>query len=307
MKFIFGIDIGGTSIKIGQFNLVGELLYKFSIPTNTEDSGKHILPDIARAIHELDILESDILGYGFGVPGPVSNNQVIKCVNLNWTEKDIVSEFGELVNNYYIKVGNDANVAALGEITHGSARGHHHAVMITLGTGVGGGIISKGHMIDGVYGAGGEIGHIKVDFDYNFECKCGTKGCLETVASATGIKRIYAHKHNAKYSLNQSYTDISAKQVFEDAMNQDELALEVIDEISEYLGYACHILSLTINPSIFIFGGGVSKAGDFLIERISKAFKKYRFINPDQYEFTVASLGNEAGIFGGYALIKREN
>ncbi len=302
-KYIAGIDIGGTSVKIGMFLVDGTLVEKYSIPTNTRNNGERILFEIASSItSKYD--SSEIVGYGFGVPGPVINNHILKCVNLHWGKKDLISEFGSYVNNYKIRVSNDANVATLGEDQYGAGAGHENIVMLTLGTGVGGGVVAEGHIVEGAFGAAGEFGHIKIDFTYNFSCNCGSSGCLETVASATGLKNILREVSKNNYNTSLTVNNASARDIMEAAKQKDELALKVVDIYTDYLAYTCHVISLSTNPSMFVFGGGVSNAGDFLLDKIKSKYSKYPFVDPADYSFKVAKLGNDAGIYGGFHLIK---
>ena len=209
-----------------------------------------------RSHHSISDLE-EIYGYGFGVPGPVVNSKVVRCVNLGWTDYDLVSIFSRLTNNKNVKVQNDANVAALGETIYGAGIGFKNSTMITLGTGIGGGVIVDGEIVDGAHGASGELGHLKVINDGGHLCNCGNHGCLETVASATGIKNLYndlKSKSNME-SILRDKKRISAKIIIEAAKNGDLLALEVVEKFTYYVGYACSILSITVNPSIIIIGG----------------------------------------------------
>jgi len=305
MKYVYGIDVGGTTVKIGLFNEEGTFLRKWEIFTNKSDSGKHIVTDIYKSIKNQDINLDDVIGYGFGVPGPVVNNKVLQCVNLGWKDYDLKLEFSKLVSNSNIQIQNDANVAALGESFNGASKGKRDTVMITLGTGVGGGIISNTQPIDGAFGGGGEIGHIKVVHEGGRSCNCGNTGCLETIASATGIRKEYetlANERNIKPVTNNKGL-VTAKMVFEIAKQGDLLANEVIDKVSYYIAYACHIISVTTNPEVIVIGGGVSKAGLFLLDKVAAHFSKYPFIAAKDTQITLASLGNDAGMYGAASLI----
>ena len=305
MKCVFGIDVGGTTVKIGKFSVEGKLLKKWEIFTNKEDHGKHIVNEIYKSMVKNNVNFDDVIGYGFGVPGPVVHNHILQCVNLGWKDYDLKSEFSALVDNNYIIIQNDANVAAVGESFKGAASGKQDAVMITLGTGVGGGIISNSLPVEGAFGGGGEIGHIVVKHEDGRQCNCGSKGCLETIASATGIKKEYvamAKELNLPGKLNIN-GKVSAKAVFREAKKGDVLSVAVIDRISYYLGYACHMLSVMTNPEVIVIGGGVSKAGDFLLSRIDKEFRKYPFIAAQQTQIKLATLGNDAGMYGAASLV----
>lgn len=307
-EHLLGIDIGGTSIKIGLFTLEGTLLQKHDIPTNKEDHGSHILEDIAKYIKTITPLEK-VRGIGFGVPGPVSGDIVFHCVNLGWKQTNVKDVFLKLLPEYpdlIIKVSNDANVASAGELFQGAAKGYKNVCMYTLGTGVGGGIIIDGKVVDGINGAGGEVGHMSVDQKYKIPCNCGKKGCLETVASATGIvalAKIHLQR-SFKPSKLRGFKTFSAKKVIDLAKEGDVLCNRVIDEACEYLAYSMSMVSYVINPDLILLGGGVSNAGDFLIKKIEERY--YKYVEPFIYhtDFKIASLGNDAGIYGAAYLVK---
>jgi len=306
-KYNLGIDIGGTSIKIGLFDIDGNLLEVFTLKTNLRDHGRYILFEIASLIKKkVDFQE--IKAIGFGVPGPVANNIVYSCVNLGWGRKDIASEFKEIIKDdeILIKVANDANLAAAGEIYKGVASGYSNCFMVTLGTGIGSGVIVAGRVVDGINGVAGEIGHIHVDDDYNLSCNCGKSGCLETVSSATGIVRLANEylKKSDKPSMLRKFPYFSAKKVIDLAKSGDELAFEIIDKAMNYLGQALAKVSYVINPDIFIIGGGVSNAGDFIVNLITKHY--YPLVKPfiNHTNFAIATLGNDAGMFGACYLVK---
>jgi glucokinase len=305
-KYIFGIDIGGTSCKIGLFNLKGVLLKNWDVFTNKEENGKYILNDVFNSIHNQIVDLDEIYGYGFGVPGPVVNSKVVRCVNLGWKDYDLVSIFSKLTNNKNIIVQNDANVAALGETIYGAGIGFENSAMITLGTGIGGGIVVDGKIVNGVHGSAGELGHLNVIKDNGRLCNCGNHGCLETVASATGIKNLYNELKSKRnvYSLLSDKDRISAKMIIDAAKKGDLLALEVVDSFTYYVGYACSILSITVNPAIIIIGGGVSKAGSFILDKIDKYFRELIFVPVKPTQIVLAKLGNDAGMYGAARLVK---
>lgn len=309
MKCLFGIDIGGTTVKIGYLDLNGNILEKWEIRTDKSNNGENILPDIAKsvldyiAMHHIDY--DDILGIGFGVPGPVANNIVVECVNLGWKEKDVRAEFLALLPfKTNITASNDANVAAYGEMAK-SENKIKSAIMITLGTGVGGGVISNGQLLDGNNGAAGELGHIHVDDKHNYKCNCGLTGCLETLASATGTVRL-AKEYLKDYPnsiLNGQ--EIDAKAVFIAAEKGDELGLKVVDEVGYYLGLACANIAAIMDPECFFIGGGMSKSGQFLIDAINKHYKKLAFHACRNTKFYIAKLGNDSGMVGAALLAKK--
>lgn len=315
-KYGFGVDIGGTTIKIGFFQIDGTLLGKWEIRTNVEDGGKEILSDIAQSIDnklaQEGIRKNDVIGVGVGVPGPVRSDGVVnRCVNLGWGILDVAEELKALTG-MNVKVGNDANVAALGELWQGGAKGCKDAVMITLGTGVGGGIIIDGKIVAGFHGAGGEIGHITVNPDEIEACNCGQYGCLEQYTSATGIVRM-AKRKLAKIDVETNLRKIeplTAKDIFDEARKEDGVALELVDELGEILGSALSNLACVVNPEVIVIGGGVSKAGKVLLNTIQQHFKETAFHALKETRFEIAKLGNDAGIYGSMAMLlenKKEN
>ncbi|MBU1145535.1 MAG: ROK family glucokinase [Firmicutes bacterium] len=307
-KYLIGIDIGGTSIKIGLFNLEGILLEKWAIPSNKTENGNHILTEIAQAIEKKYNLE-EVNGIGFGVPGPVQNNKVIHCVNLGWKEVDVTSEFSKHLKKAYslrIKVANDANLAAAGERFQGIAKGYDNVCMFTLGTGIGSGIIINGSIVEGYNGFAGELGHMVIDSTNQILCNCGKQGCLETVASATGIVSLaQIHLANSlEDSLLRFVKKLSAKKVIDFAKMGDILANRIADESMDYLAYAMALITYVIDPGIFVIGGGVSNAGDFLIQKIEQHY--YKYVKPFilHTTFKIATLGNDAGIYGAAYMVK---
>ena len=308
-NYVFGVDIGGTTVKIGLFSTDGKLLEKWEITTRTDDGGAYILSDIAKSIEnkleEKNISTEDVKGVGMGVPGPVrEDGTVIKCVNLGWGVFNAAEELSSLIG-LPVKVGNDANMAALGEYWQGGGKGFQNVIMVTLGTGVGGGIIINGKMLAGVNGAGGEIGHMTIDLDEQDVCNCGKKGCLEQYASATGIVRLAnkALNDSSKPSKLREVKYISAKEIFDAAKSGDEIALSLVEEHGKRLGYALANVACVIDPEVFVIGGGVSKAGDILLNATKKYFQLYAFHACRNTEFHLATLGNDAGMYGGAASI----
>ena len=309
-RYCFGVDIGGTTVKLGLFNAAGDLLEKWEIPTVTEDNGKAILPDVARSIQkkmdEREMTRDEVLGVGVGAPGPVdSEGTVYGAVNLGWGTFSIKKELQTLLN-MPVEAGNDANVAALGEMWQGGGMGCRDMVMVTLGTGVGGGVIIDEKIIAGRHGLAGEIGHIHVRDEETEYCNCGGRGCLEQVASATGIAREARRAMAASQepsSMRRFGDHISAKNVLDCAKSGDALALEVTETVSRYLGLACAQIALTVDPEAFVIGGGVSRAGQFLIDRIQKYYDSYVAISANKGVLKLAKLGNDAGIFGAARLV----
>lgn len=307
-NYCFGVDVGGTTVKMGLFTPEGEIVEKWEIPTRTEENGKQILPDIAQAVKakmsEKSIQAEQVIGIGLGTPGPVDRYGVVhKAVNLGWDFMNLEKELGDLTD-LPVKAGNDANVAALGEMWKGGGAGYDDMVLVTLGTGVGGGIIINGKMLTGSNGAGGEIGHIHVEDAEAEECNCGNKGCLEQYTSATGIVRL-AKRKLAKTDVPSVLRkgEVSAKAVFDAVKAGDALADEIAEEFGEYLGKGLAMIAGVSNPEIFVIGGGVSKAGGVLISYIQKYYKKYVFHASREAKFVLATLGNDAGIYGAAKLV----
>lgn len=306
---VFGVDVGGTTVKLGLFDIDGNILDKWEIPTRTEDGGKNILPDIAASIrskmNEKDITEDDLAGVGVGVPGPVDRKGIVhKAVNLGWNQFDIKKELGGILDGIRIEASNDANVAALGELWKGGGKGYDNIVAVTLGTGIGGGIIVNGKILSGATGAGGEIGHIHVDDNETEKCGCGNYGCLEQYGSATGITRL-ANRVLASSDedsvLRQG--EVSAKTVFDAVKAGDKLAIETAKQFGDYLGKGLGIIADIVNPEIFVIGGGVSKAGEILFDYIKPAFDETVFHGSSEAVFALASLGNDAGIYGAAKMV----
>lgn len=309
-NYCFGIDIGGTTVKCGLFFNDGTLIEKSEIPTIKEDNGSHILDDIKLHIDNVmkahNINADEVCGIGMGVPGAVTENGVVnKCVNLGWDIFNVEKEMSEKTG-MKVKVGNDANMAALGEFWLGGAKGYNTSIMITIGTGVGGGVIIDGKPLYGNNGAAGEFGHLPIVEDETEKCNCGKRGCLEQVASATGIVRV-ANKTLKQIDEPSSLRDIkdfTAKDVFDEAKKGDELALYVVDKVSKYLAKGLACAACFIDPDCFIIGGGVSKAGEFFIERIEKHYKEQAFHASRQTKIILAKLGNDAGMYGCAKLVQ---
>lgn len=307
-RYCFGVDVGGTTIKMGLFESNGTMVDKWEIVTRSEENGKNIISDIADAIEEKirkeNLSKSDIDGVGIGVPGAVDSEGVVRqAVNIGWgvteVEKDLNMKIG-----IQVKAGNDANVAALGEMWKGGGQGYKSIVMVTLGTGVGGGIIVNGKIVAGATGSGGEIGHIHVEDKEDEACNCGNYGCLEQYTSATGIVRLANRKlsKTKKESVLRN-SEVTAKAVFDAVKAGDELAMEVAEQFGEYLGKALAGIAGVCNPEAFVIGGGVSNAGNVLVDYVKKYYKPYVFKGSRGTDFVLATLGNDAGIFGSAKLV----
>ena len=307
-KYCFGIDVGGTTVKMGLFTTEGELLDKWEIPTRKEDGGAYILNDVAASVEaklaEKNIAKEDVAGAGIGVPGPTLDTGYVSiCVNLGWKDKNPANELSELLS-IPVKAGNDANVAALGEMWKGGGEGYLDVVLLTLGTGVGGGIIINGEIAPSHRGVGGELGHITVNPDEEATCNCGNHGCLEQYASATGISRLARKKmeHETRATI-LTKEDLSAKAVFDAVKEGDEVAIEVATEMGNYLGHAMADMAAVLDPAVFVIGGGVSKAGEVLLSFIEKPFMEKAFFANKNVKFKLATLGNDAGICGAAKLV----
>ena len=310
-KYAYGVDIGGTTVKIGFFETTGKLIETWEIPTRTENSGELILSDIAASIKENNekhgIETADLEGIGMGVPGPVKDDgTVLKCVNLGWGVFNVEQSLSVLCGGVKVKAGNDANVAALGEMWQGGGKGHEDVVIITLGTGVGGGIIRGGKIIAGVNGAAGEIGHMPMKDDETEICGCGKKGCLEQYASANGLvnvaeKYIAAHRDvETELDLNAGFT---AKDVCDAAKAGDKAGAAAVEESMRLLGKAMAAVACVIDPEVFVVGGGLSKAGNIIIDTAAKYYREYAFHASRGTEIKLATLGNAAGMYGGVKMV----
>ena len=305
-KYCFGIDIGGTTVKIGLFQTDGTLLEKWEIVTRTGNGGEAILPDIAESVlsklNEKGIQKEDVVGLGVGVPAATKDGIVNSTSNIGWGYKNVRKELEELTG-YHVNVGNDANVAALGEMWKGGGQGYQNQIMVTLGTGVGGGIIIDGHIHTGIRGAGGEIGHLCVQEGETEVCGCGRTGCLEQYASATGVVRL------AKRRLANNTDDtvlnmdaVTAKDVFDAVKAGDKVAMEIAGDFGKYLGNALSEIAVILDPELFVIGGGVSRAGEVLLDYIKKNYLKNALWDNNKVEFALAKLGNDAGMYGAAKL-----
>ena len=308
MKYGFGVDLGGTTVKIAYFDETGNLISKWEIPTVTANGGIQILPDIAASIQAFrqssGIQDADLLGIGIGVPGPVdSKGNVNRCVNLGWGKFNISKELSALTG-LPVTAGNDANVAALGEFWKGGGQGCSNMVFVTLGTGVGGGIVVEGRLLHGAHGAGAEIGHMVLNRNETAVCGCGKRGCVEQYCSATGIVRLakQALESSKEESTLRHLSSPTCKDIFDAGKQGDQLALQVLDQYYAYMGEFLANVCCVVNPEVVVIGGGVSKAGEVLLDGLKPYFNKYVFHAASEVKFTLASLGNDAGAYGAFKL-----
>lgn len=311
-KYIYGIDIGGTTVKMGLFDEKGDMLEKWEIVTRKENNGENILPDIVKSIKEKNTEKSietdDILGIGMGVPGPITEDgRVLKCANLGWGIFSVADEMSKLTGVEKVKVGNDANVAALGEQWRGGGRGFDNIVMVTLGTGVGGGIIMDGKILTGENGAAGEIGHITVNPKETLTCGCGCKGCLEQYSSATGVIRMAKERLEASDKPSElrkfAADEIGGKEVFDAYKAGDELAAEAVNEFAIYLGMGLGNVASVVDTQAFVIGGGLSKNGPVVIDIVKEQYRKNVMFALKNTEFRLAELGNDAGMYGAVRMV----
>ena len=310
MKYAFGIDVGGTTVKLGFFTQDGVLLEKWEIPTRPENGGSAILPDIARSIEDClarrSLSKAEVLGLGIGVPGPVDDDgNVNRCVNLNWGVFNLHQALGALTG-LPVKAGNDANVAALGEYHDGGGRGSRSMLMVTLGTGIGGGFIWNGQILNGAHGVGCEIGHLCVDLSPEAEpCTCGKRGCAEQYASARALGRQARRALEAqpeRPSLLRQAEELSARTVFAAAAQGDALARELLDRVYDLLGLTIAGGCCMVDPELVVLGGGMSKAGQVLLDGVEPRFQHHMFHACKGTRFALAQLGNDAGIYGSFHL-----
>lgn len=309
-EYAFGIDLGGTTAKIGLFTVSGALLEKWEVKTDTRNQGENILRNLAKSVgdkmSEKEIAAENVAGVGIGVPGPVVEDRYVPvCANLGgWGDLDVSANLSALLDGIAVKTGNDANMAALGEIWMGTAKGCKNMVLVTLGTGVGGGVIVDGKVICGAHGAGGEIGHITVKRGETAVCGCGKHGCLEQYSSATGIVRCMKKllEENSVPSVLRG-REFTAKDIFDAARAGDKLALRELDDYADMLGFALASIADTTDPEMFLLGGGVSRAGEILTNAVTESYRKYVFNRCRETPIRIASLGNDAGIYGAVRLV----
>lgn len=310
-KYCFGIDVGGTTVKVGLFETEGVLVEKWEIPTRTENFGENILGDICDSLDaklaEKGIGLDEIEGLGIGLPGPVlDDGTVLQCVNLGWGTFNVAEKLSQMFHDFKVKAGNDANVAALGEAWKGGGKDYDDIVMITLGTGVGGGVIIGGKILTGYNGGAGEIGHMHVEDEEKEQCNCGRKGCLEQYTSATGVVRLakrYMAASDKETKMREFGDNITSKDVFDLAKTGDIGAVEVVAQMGNYLGKSMSSIAAVINPQAFIIGGGVSKAGQYLIDAVKDVYRETCFAACGDAAVHLAELGNDAGMYGAAALV----
>lgn len=301
-KYVFGIDVGGTNIKIGLFDAANiSLIQQVEIETPKTDHKTSIFQSILKSINLINekngIDYSHVIGVGLAVPCPVKNGYVTSCPNLSWSHLDIRSSMAELLPNHIkVVVSNDATIAAYGE-NMSLEKPYMNAVFYTLGTGVGGGIIIDGKILEGGTGLGGEIGHMHMFDDAKTTCGCGSKGCLEQICGTSAILN-YATELSHEMPTKLDVNHLTVKAVFDAAKANDELALIVVNRVAEYIAKSASILAMVLDPEVFIIGGGISKAGSFLIDLIEKHYKKYARFNTSVIPFILARTENNAGIIG---------
>lgn len=310
MKWYYGVDIGGTSVKLGRFAADGELLEKWEIPTRKGENGKYIFDDIATSILSRTAAAGftlgDIAAVGMGLPGPIQEDGYLEVgVNIGVKAVYPARELGERLNRIPVKCGNDANVAALGESWKGGAAGCSNMVLLTLGTGVGGGVVLGGQIVTGAHGIGGEVGHLPVRMDETEACNCGNRGCLEQVASATGIVREARRMlvRTEQPSALREIRNLTAKDVLDAAKAGDPLAGEVMETVAHYLGLAMAYISYVVDPEVFVIGGGVSRAGEYLLDILRPAYEQRIFLTERKATLALARLGNDAGIYGAVRMM----
>ena len=304
--YAFGVDVGGTTVKLGLFSRDGALLEKWEIPTRTQNNGEHVLPDIVASIRsklsEKNIAPQNVEGIGIGVPGPVSADFTVnKCVNLGWGVFNLKEKMNQLLPEISnVAAGNDANVATLGELWQGGGKGYQSAVMFTLVTGVGGGVVVDGKIVAGANGGAGEVGHMTVEPGETVPCACGKYGCLEQYASANGIVRMgkVMLSQCDKPSALRDLERFTAKDICDLARNGEEMAMDIVERFGEYMGRAMSYVACTTDPDVFIVGGGMSRAGSIITDVMLKYYRKYAFHVSTGTSIALAELGNDAGIYG---------
>ncbi|WP_139492171.1 ROK family glucokinase [Brevibacillus dissolubilis] len=312
---IVGVDIGGTGIKVALLNTNGDILHKSSEPTPVAAGEDSVISKIVEMTNGLLQKENAsmerVVGIGIGVPGPVEADTgvVLEAVNLHWKNTPLKAKV-EGLTGVPAYVDNDANAAALGEMWRGAGQGAKDLVAVTIGTGVGGGVIIGGEIVHGVSGVGGEIGHMTIVPEGGPQCNCGKTGCLETLSSATAIIRegeqaARSGESTALAAALEAKGKLTAKDVFDAALAGDTGAVGVVDRAAFYLGFGMSHLGNVLNPAKIVIGGGVSAAGEFLFSRIRESFDKYTWAYAaENCEILPATLGNDAGVIGAGWLVR---
>lgn len=304
-KYIYGVDVGGTNIKIGLFSISSKkMIFKTEIETPKNNQQESILTAIVDKLKTINssqgISMDDVNGLGVTVPCPIKDGFVSNCANIDMCNINLIDELNDLLPKHIIiKVGNDATLAAVGE-NNSLKKPYENAVLITLGTGVGGGIIINSKIIEGKSGFGGEIGHIKV-FDTNKTCGCGKKGCLEQICGSNAIIE-YTKELLLKEKSELLGINFTVKDIFDAAKKDDRVALETTNRVAKYLALAMANIAVTIEPEVFIIGGGVSKAGDFLLNLIKKQYREIARFSTGDIPIILATTGNDAGMIGAFYL-----
>ena len=310
MKYCFGIDIGGTTVKIGLVAENGEIVTRWEIPTRKGSDPAGLLEDVkvslANCMAEREIEKADILGIGMAAPGPVTEDGVLHgCVNIGWGDVDLDDLAEDVIGISPVRIGNDARVVALGEAAYGAGKNAESMLMVTLGTGVGGGVVLDGKILMGMSGVAGEIGHMTIDPYETETCGCGKKGCLEQYASATGMVRAAERflKEKDMDSVLRQKEAVSAKDLWDAAKGGDELANEIVNFVCDRLGSALANAIYLVDTEMIVIGGGVCAAGQFLLDKVENAYNGKVFAHSRNKKFALAKLGNDAGIMGAAALI----
>lgn len=308
--YVYGVDVGGTTIKIGLFNFDSMTIvdhYEIKTPSSNHKATifKTIYENLVKSNKEHNISFKNVLGIGIDVPCPVKEGYVKDCANINFTEIDLIKEIKKYVPSHVqIVTGNDATIAAFGE-NASLVEPFKNAVLITLGTGVGGGIILDGKIVEGTSGLAGEIGHIRVFNEDIKTCGCGSKGCLEQICGTNGILE-YTKELMLIQQSSLEVNSLTVKKIFDAAKEGDEVALKTVDRVAKYIGIAASILAVVIEPEVFIIGGGISKSGNFLIDFIEKHYKENARFTTGEIPFKLAKTGNLAGIIGTAILAKEK-
>lgn len=313
MRYCIGTDVGGTTVKFGLFCEDGRLIKKWEIPTKTEGRKEKLYADIADSIREQlkmeGITTGELAGIGMGIPGPVMpDGSISTLVNLGVSDLNPSREMPAYLDGVKVCAANDANAATLGELWQGSGKEFENMALLTLGTGVGGGMIQNGKLIVGDFGMAGELGHMILNPAEPEACNCGGHGCLEQYASATGIARVARRQLAAcdEPSSLRGIENLTAKDVLDAAKAGDGLAARSVEQSMYYLGWAMAMISHVTDPKCFVIGGGVSRAGSYLTDVLQKQYDRFMNIQPARTEIHLAALGNDAGIYGAARLVLEE-